>query len=107
MNVQDLIKFKWQNVQNTVMGGSMLREMLETAEALWLHSGDPSDPHAVLTSGKHSDGFADVLRLLRFANISFAYAGELSTMIRGAYNGPIDWVIGSDHAGAVFSQNVA
>ncbi|MDE1966918.1 MAG: hypothetical protein KGI45_02480 [Patescibacteria group bacterium] len=83
------------------------REMLESAEALWLHSGQPQAPHAELTSGKCSDGFADVLRLLRFSRIGFLLARELTLAIRSAYDGPIDWVVGSDHAGATLSQNVA
>ena len=84
-----------------------VRLILERADALWLHSGDASRPHAELTSGKCSDGFVDVLRALRFSDICYLLAGELATKIREVYNGPINWVIGSDHAGAVFSQNVA
>ena len=32
-------------------------DMLNQKEALWLHNGNPSTPHALLTSGRHSDGF--------------------------------------------------
>jgi len=31
--------------------------MYEQKNALWIHDGNPKRPHALLTSGKHSDGF--------------------------------------------------
>lgn len=91
-----------------VMTPDEVRSLLERSDALWLHSGDPSHPHAELTSGKCSDGFVDVLRALRFASVCYQLAAQLAAKIREVFNaGHIDWVIGSDHAGAVFSQNVA
>ncbi len=107
MTKSNLRGMSWIDYSNRRLTELELREMLEVADALWLHSGDPTAPHAELTSGKHSDGFVDVLRALRFTNISNIVAQALAGKIRDAYKGPIDWVIGSDHAGAVFSQNVA
>ncbi len=85
--------------------------------ALWLHSGDPAQPHAELTArtdasgvvipGKCSDGFVDVLRVLRHANLCDILAREMWRKVRAAYNGPVNWVVGSDHAGATFSHSVA
>lgn len=83
-----------------------LGQMLEEREAFWMHSGDEKAPHAELHSGKCSNGFVDVLRALRDTAFCFASAYGLARVIRQEYTGPIDWVIGSDHAGAVFSQNV-
>ena len=31
--------------------------MYEKGGALWVHDGNPLRPHALLSSGKHSDGF--------------------------------------------------
>lgn len=84
-----------------------LGDMLAEREAFWMHSGDPNAPHAELTTGKCSDGFIDTLRALKDSVCCFASAYGLARVIRQTYTGPIDWVIGSDHAGAVFSQNVA
>jgi orotate phosphoribosyltransferase len=95
-------------------------KILELCEALWLHSGDPKAPHAELTSGKCSDGFVDVLRALRYTNVCDILAYHMTHAIE-AKGGEIDnndeanamsysslgWVIGSDHAGAVFSHDVA
>jgi orotate phosphoribosyltransferase len=81
--------------------------MLKLCDALWLHGGDPSAPHAELTSGKCSDGFVNVLRLLKYSNISMILAEEMANIYRQAGLLYPEWVIGSDHAGATFSQNVA
>lgn len=97
----------WIDYTDHRMTPDQLREILEATEAMWLHSGDPKAPHAELISGNHSDGFIDTLRALRYSNICYATAQALAEKIRDEYKGPIDWVIGSDHAGAVFSQNVA
>lgn len=86
--------------------------LLKMCEALWIHSGDPKDPHAELTSGKCSNGFVDVLRALRHTAVSNLLAYHMVQAIDRAlgdtYEGPYpDWVIGSDHAGATFSHDVA
>jgi len=92
--------------------------ILKVCDALWLHSGDPKAPHAELTSGKCSDGFVDTLRALRFPNLCDILAYHLARVIDDKIdeldlassevgNPTIGWVVGSDHAGAVFSQNVA
>lgn len=75
--------------------------------ALWLHSGDPKHPHAELTTGKCSNGFINVLRILKYTNLCDILALQLLHRIKANYMGPIDWVIGSDHAGAALSHSVA
>ena len=107
MTEKKLREIAWIDFTNHRLTEEGLREILEVADALWLHSGNWKAPHAELTSGKCSDGFVDVLRALRFSNICYVAAQALSQKIRDEYKGPVDWVIGSDHAGAVFSQNVA
>ncbi|MEK7208425.1 MAG: hypothetical protein AAB699_02655 [Patescibacteria group bacterium] len=101
--------FVLETLENSQMEkrGTAFGEMLERREAFWKHSGNPLAPHAELISGKCSNGFIDTLRVLRFSEFCFASAWALARAIRKQYSGPIDWVIGSDHAGAVFSQNVA
>ncbi|MBS3903062.1 MAG: hypothetical protein KGZ30_01655 [Anaplasmataceae bacterium] len=92
--------------------------ILQLCDALWLHSGDPRDPHAELTAGDCSDGFVDVLRALRYTVVSDILAYHMSRRIEDkmdeldlwsdAVGVPsIGWVIGSDHAGATFSHDVA
>ncbi len=76
-------------------------------DAIWLHSGDPAAPHAELTSGLCSNGFIDTLRTLRYTPICEIMADQSVKKIRATYDGPVDWVIGSDHAAATFSYAVA
>ena len=86
--------------------------ILRLCEALWIHSGDPKDPHAELTSGKCSNGFVDTLRALRYTNVCDILAYHMIHAVENKldeldYAGPnCEWVIGSDHAGAVFSHDV-
>lgn len=67
----------------------------ERCGALWIHDGNPRRPHALLTSGKHSDGFfnsglvtEDPL-LLDEASIDLAGA-----VAEQADTGSIDYVVG-------------
>ncbi len=83
--------------------------IFRVCDALWQHSGNPKDPHAELTSGKCSNGFVDVLRVLRYSNLCQFLAHQLvdvAVMDDMAEINPA-WVIGSDHAGAALSHSVA
>lgn len=93
--------------------------VFRVADALWLHNGDPTMPHAELTAGECSNGFVDVLRVLKYTNLCEIFAQELAKVyLSRRYNtfgktsdlrfsrNP-DWVIGSDHAGATISYEVA
>jgi orotate phosphoribosyltransferase len=75
--------------------------------AFWMHDGNPESPHALLTKGKHSNGFINCGIPLSYANLCAIMAGELLKRIRKMYTGPIDWVVGSDHAGAALACNIA
>lgn len=84
-----------------------VRHILEATDALWLHSGDPGQPHAELTSGLCSNGFVDVLRTLRHTNLCELLAEELLDQLPGDDLQEVTWVVGSDHAGAAISYEVA
>ncbi len=81
--------------------------VLGECDAMWLHSGNRRDPHAVTTKGQCTDGFIDTLRALKFTNVCQIMAKQIVSRIPSTYNGGIDWVIGSDHAGATLSYAVA
>jgi len=40
------------------------RDELKRVGALWIHGGNPKKPHALLTSGRHSNGFINTSKLL-------------------------------------------
>lgn len=84
------------------------RHIFEVCGALWLHLRNPKAPHAELTSGKCSNGFVDVLRVLRYTNLCEIMADQtVKKCLHLCDAGKFDWVIGSDHAGATFSYAVA
>src|SRR2546428_6071732 len=77
--------------------------IFRTCDALWLHDGNLRHPHAELTSGKCSDGFINVLQVLRYTNLCQIMADQLVRRLNAQFKDPIHWVIGSDHAGATLS----
>jgi hypothetical protein len=115
-DLDELRGFRSSNATNqlgeTTLTETGVTHILTLCEALWLHSGDPIAPHAELTSGKCSNGFVDVLRALRYTYVCDILAYHMVHAIEVIldtldYKGNIEWVIGSDHAGAVFSHDVA
>lgn len=93
--------------EHTLFTPEEITHLFRLAGALWQYEPGSGKPHAVLTSGLHSDGFIDTLELLTYTPVCDKLARQLVHHIRQVYDGPIDWVIGSDHAGADFSQSVA
>ncbi len=55
-----------------------IRHVLQLCDALWLHDGNSAKPYAELTSGKHSNGFVDVLRMLRYTNLCQVFGSQLA-----------------------------
>lgn len=84
-----------------------IRLIFEACDAMWLHDGDPSKPHAKLTSGKCSNGFINTLQVLSYTNLCQIMAGQIFRELRERHDGAIDWVVGSDHASATLSYQLA
>ncbi len=109
MSLPDLRRLRAENLA-MALGPEAFDHIFKECDALWQHSGDPKDPHAELTSGMCSDGFVDVLRVLRYTTLCEIMAAQIADkVIDLSYLGfPMpDWVIGSDHAGAVLAFEVA
>ncbi|MDP3992750.1 MAG: hypothetical protein Q8Q05_00855 [bacterium] len=84
--------------------------ILRLADCFWLHSGDPKDPHVVLTSDKCSNGFVNVLVALSYTQICNLFAAEIADKIEAVdpdLVGPKTWVVGSAYAALGLAQNVA
>ena len=73
----DLRDLSAEGVDGRDMSQEEVTHILQLCDAVWLHPGDPSAPHAELHSGKCSDGFVDVLRALRFTNICSILAEQM------------------------------
>ena len=107
MNLTELLGLEPTDFYEHDLNTDEFRHILETCDALWLHSGDLKAPHAELTSGDCSTGFVDTLRALTYPNLCEIMALQLVNKIPDMYNEPIDWVVGSDHASATLSFAVA
>ena len=91
-----------------VFSEDVILEWFKMLDAYWIHSGDPKDPHAELTSGWCSNGFFDCLRVLKYINLSDILANQLGKKIRSVIGSQmVDWVIGSPMAGITFAHDLA
>lgn len=115
-SISDLRRLSRYSFENHTLTPEEVTHILKLCDAIWIHSGDPKDPHVELTSGKCSNGFVDVLCALRYTNVCEICGHQLVKKIEatlwpdegdGDYDGIIDWAIGSDHAGAAISHSVA
>lgn len=87
-----------------------IQKLLEGANAFWLYPGTPRRdvPHALLTSGKHSDGYVNVGQVLKdqpetrtvFADLIFAALLQV-------WIGKIDRVVGADTSSTDLARDVA
>lgn len=92
---------------NNEIAPFVIRQMFEARDAMWFHNGDPKMPHGELTSGQCSDGFINTLGALCDTQLCEMMADYMVEKVREVYQGPVDWVVGSDHAGATLSYAVA
>lgn len=111
MDLQQLLQLRAENLI-TKLDPDTFDHIFKQCDALWQHSGDPKAPHAELTSGKCSDGFVNVLAVLQYATLCEIMAAQIADRVLDlSYMGVgqiiPDWVIGSDHAGATLSFEVA
>lgn len=86
-------------------------EIYREHDALWLfdHEGDPEAPHALLTSGLHSDGYGNSTPVLQRPVVVWQLVGALVEKLRArnALTAKVDWVVGSPYAGITFSYKLA
>ncbi|HSP06024.1 MAG TPA: phosphoribosyltransferase family protein [Acidobacteriota bacterium] len=75
--------------------------------AIWIHDGKKTRPHALLTSGLHSDGFVNCTYITQQpALLQRIVSGKdgLAPLIPAT---GVDWVIGSAFGAITFAQSVA
>lgn len=109
MTLRELLLLKKEDFRGEIIPQEEILSWFNLLDAAWIHSGDPKDPHAELTSGWCSNGFFDCLRVLKYVNLSDILADQLAKKIRSVigWNQKIDWVIGSPMAGITFAHDVA
>jgi len=85
-----------------------VRHILELCGAFWEHSGDPKEPHPVLTSGMCSNGFIDTFRALTHANLCQIFAAQLVFLYDERYpDVQPEWVVGSAYAAIDLAKDAA
>ena len=84
-------------------------ELFKICDAIWMYGG--KGPHALLTSGKHSDGYIDVSQVLKFTNLRDIFAQrmaeEVLLSIIGGSSIEVDYVISSSMAAIPFGDGIA
>lgn len=83
------------------------KALFEISDAIWLHKG--TQPHALLASGKHSDGYVNCNQVLRFPNLNRILVEQLIKKLaeNGIIKDDVDWVVSSAYAAIPFGQEVA
>lgn len=86
-----------------------IEELLELADAFWVYTGKTDEPHALLASKKHSDGYINLNAILMFPNASEILARNLITKLKekGIALEEIGAVASSTFAGFSLGQEVA
>jgi orotate phosphoribosyltransferase len=84
-------------------------ETLKICDAIWIYEGKEGEPHALLASGKHSDGYINLNTVLQFPNLCQILARQLIEKLekQGITREKIDAVVSSSFAAITFGQEVA
>jgi orotate phosphoribosyltransferase len=107
---EDLLNLNPTDFINSIIPEDEIIRWFDLLDAAWVHSGNPKDPHAKLTSGWCSNGFFDCLRVLKYVNLSEILAYQLYLRMRDRVDYRIDktkWTIGSPMAAITFAHDVA
>lgn len=86
------------------------QQRLIEADVFWLYPGSPDSriPHALLTSGQHSDGFANLGQALKERpEVRREFARDILAVLLDAYKGGFDGVVGADTSSTLLAQDVA
>lgn len=83
-------------------------EILKACDAVWIYDGNPEKPHAILTSGLHSNAYFNLSKVLQYPNVVQIFASQLIKKLQETVNiREVDWVVGSPYASITFSFEVA
>ena len=81
------------------------KKVFEDYGAIWIHDSNPARPHALLTSGLHSDGFVNCTKVTQNPSVlETAVSDGLSSQLADLKP---DWVIGSAFGAITLAHAVA
>jgi len=96
-----------------LLASEYLRAELKQRDALWEHNGDPVAPHAILTSGMHSDGYVNMSQAFSYPKTTTFLCEQmierwsLHCQAHGGILTPPAWVLGSAYAGIAPATEIA
>lgn len=85
-----------------------VEDTFRECEAIWTYHGYPQEPHPLLASKKHSNGFSDVNQVLQFSN----YRKKITKIVvaalaaRGITKDNVDFIVSSSEAARPFGQEL-
>lgn len=82
------------------------RKVFEEHGAIWVHDKNPKRPHALLTSGMHSDGFVNCTKVTQHPDLLQRILSEPNGLASRLPE-QVDWVIGSALGAVTFAYAVA
>jgi len=81
------------------------KKTFEDYGAIWIHNGSPDQPHALLTSGLHSDGFVNCTFVTQHPTVLQSAVSEgLKDVLSGTNS---EWVIGSAFGAITLAHAIA
>ena len=97
-------------LEDTKIGQPEFEHIMRLLGLMWLYEGSPSPsrPHALLVSGKHSNGYLDVGSLVKeHEMVRWILAKSISDEIRRVMMAPIAGVFGADTSSTALAGDVA
>ena len=103
--VRELLKKDPQEILN-----QKIEEILKETKAFWKFKGREKEPHALLSSGLHSDGYLNLNEVFKFPNYLDALAEKLIEKIKFALRTKkieVDVIVSSSYAALPLGEKVA
>ena len=84
-------------------------DLFKICNAIWIYDGNPQGPHALLTSGRHSNGYADCSQILKFTNLRDILAERMveEILLPNIAGVKADYIISSSMAAIPFGDGIA
>ena len=105
--IKEIDKLNPRDFDEEVLTEEAILHWFDVCDASWIHDGDPTKPHAELTSGKCSNGYFNCPEVLKHPNLNEILARQLVRLLIENRVKEVDWVIGSAYADITFSYEVA
>lgn len=82
------------------------KQIFQDHGAIWIHDGKPARPHALLTSGLHSDGFVNCTLVTQHATLLQRIVSAPDGLAPKLPKEKVDWVIGSAYGAVTLAYAV-